>query len=107
MQINNLPSGINVFSLPETAKSLNDQGYTDEDLKVACQEFEAIFTQELLKTMWATVPESGLIKESQAQKIWKDLYIEQLAKTSSVGKGIGIAENLYYQLRATQSYKKP
>jgi flagellar protein FlgJ len=96
-----------MFSVSENSKSFIEKGYTDETLKEACQEFEAIFTQELLKTMWATVPESGLIKESQAEKIWKEMYIEQLAKVSSTGKGIGIAENLYNQLLANQSYKKP
>lgn len=97
---------ISMVSILSKSVSLGGKQYTDEDLMNACREFETLFTQELLKTMWATVPESELIKESQASKIWKDMYIEQLAKVSSQGRGLGVAETLYNQLRASQTYKR-
>lgn len=90
----------------ETAKSLvSDKKYTAEQLKNACQEFEALFTEQMLKTMWKTVPSGGLLPKSQAQKIWEDMYVEQIAREISSGKGLGIADSLYRQLSAQLTYK--
>lgn len=90
----------------ETTKSLvSEKKYNAEQLKKTCQEFEALFTEQMLKTMWKTVPSGGLLPKSQAQKIWEDMYVEQIAKEISGGKGLGIADSLFRQLSAQLTYK--
>lgn len=88
-------------------KSFETSQYTDEDLKKACQEFEAIFAEYLLKSMWQTVPDEGFIEKSQAQKIWEEMYVSELAKVSSEGRGLGIKDTLYKQLMAQKTYNNP
>ncbi|HHY19721.1 MAG TPA: hypothetical protein GX522_07475 [Firmicutes bacterium] len=88
-------------------KELNQtKEYTEEDLKKACQEFEAIFTEQLLKAMHKTVPSGGILPKSQAQKMWEEMYIEELAKEVALGEGVGVADALYQQLSAQMAYKK-
>ena len=91
----------------ESAKALqNGQEYTKEELQKVCQEFEAIFTQQLLKVMWKTIPENGALPKSTARKMWEDMYIEELAKDVSKGRGLGLADSLYRQLSAQLAYQE-
>lgn len=72
----------------------------DKELMKACQDFEAIFVQMLLKSMRATIPESELTEKSTAREIFEDMYDQELASSLSNGKnGIGIAQILYNQMK--------
>jgi flagellar protein FlgJ len=52
----------------------------DKELKKACQEIEAMFLQELLKEMRATVPQDGLIPDSMSTKIYRDMLDSEISK---------------------------
>ena len=76
------------------------KGQDDQKLKEACQEFEAIFLHKMLQQMRAGIPSGGLIGESYASKIYKDMLDEQYSKLIAKSPGsIGIAELLYQQLK--------
>ncbi|WP_250625276.1 flagellar assembly peptidoglycan hydrolase FlgJ [Pinirhizobacter soli] len=66
-------------------------------LPVVAKQFEAIFTQMMLKSMRAATPSDGLM-DSQGQDQWTDLYDHQLSVSLSKGKGLGIADMLVKQL---------
>ena len=74
------------------------RGTSEEKLKKACADFEAIFINYMLKTMRSTIPQSGTNKFAG-----KDIYstmidqkvAEDLAKR---GGGIGLQEMLLRQL---------
>ncbi|MFA5523151.1 MAG: rod-binding protein [Tissierellales bacterium] len=72
----------------------------DKELLKACQDFEAIFTNILLKSMRSTIPESGLIEKTTATEIFEDMYDQELATTMSKGRNsLGIAQLLYNQMK--------
>jgi len=72
----------------------------DAALKKACQEIEAIFIQQMLKQMRATVPKSELIPESSASKLYQDMLDSEYSKLmSESSQSFGIAEMLYKQLK--------
>lgn len=72
----------------------------DKKLKEACQELEAIFLHKMLQQMRAGIPNGGLIEESHASKIYKDMLDEQYSKLIAKSHGsIGIADMLYQQLK--------
>lgn len=66
-----------------------------EALKIASQEFEAIFVHMLLRQMRRTVPKNELIPESRAMEIYKDMFDLALSKEIAKRELFGIAKMLY------------
>lgn len=61
-----------IKQIAENANNKKD----DKELLKACQDFEAIFTKILLKSMRSTIPESGLIEKTTATEILKICMIK-------------------------------
>jgi len=78
----------------ETAVKRNDQ----EEMKKACQEFEALFLSMMYKQMKASIPKSGLIPEDAGSEIFESMFDEKLMEEAAKGRGIGLADTLYKQL---------
>lgn len=78
----------------------------DTKLREACREIEAIFIHQMLKQMRATVPQSSLIEESSAAKIYRDMldekYSQIMARSSN---SLGLADLLYNQMKAQEDIK--
>ncbi len=70
-------------------------------LKKACQMFEAMFINELFKEMRKTVPEGGLIKKQNSDKIYQSLLDQEYATKMAEAGGIGLGDILYGQLSET------
>lgn len=72
----------------------------DKKLREACQDMEAIFVNQLLKQMRATVPKSSLVDESMGSSIYKEMldteYSTMISKSS---QNFGLADMLYKQLK--------
>ena len=80
--------------------ALRHQAETDQGgtLPAVAKQFEAMFTQMLLKSMRDANFGDPLF-ESQAGDEWQDMYDQQLSlNLSQHGKGLGIAELLVHQL---------
>ncbi len=78
-------------------------------LRESCREFEAIYVQEMFKAMRKTVPESGLFeKKDMANDLYKEMLDMEMARTTAAGKGMGIGEAMYNQLKdqVTAQYNK-
>jgi flagellar protein FlgJ len=76
----------------------------DKKLREACQGIEAMFIHQMFSQMRATVPQGGLIKESNAEKIYRDMldekYSEIMAQSTN---NLGLADMVYNQLKAQES----
>lgn len=85
--------------LRQTAENASNKE-NDQALLKACQDFEAIFTHILLKSMRSTIPESELVEKSTAREIFEDMYDQEMAESLSKGSnGLGIAKLLYNQMK--------
>lgn len=71
----------------------------DEKLKKAAQDFEAFFIGAMFKSMRQTVPDSGLVKKGQGEEIYREMLDAEVATQLSRGKGLGLAELMYSQLK--------
>jgi len=69
-------------------------------LKAACQQFEALFMQMMLKSMREATPQNGPF-DSQQTKFFQGMADQQLALKLSQGQGIGLAQMLAKQLQRT------
>lgn len=69
-----------------------------EGLKAAAQQFEAMFLQQVLKSMRDTVPQDGLLGSDQS-RFYTSLLDQQMAQNmASSGKGVGFARLIEQQL---------
>ena len=69
-----------------------------EGLKAAAEQFEAMFLQQVIKSMRDTVPQDGLLN-SDSSRFYTSLLDQQMAQNmASSGKGIGFARLIEQQL---------
>jgi len=77
----------------------------DKAIESVARQFEALFTQILLKSMRNTSLGDGLFDNDQS-KMYQDLFDKQIATNLSQKKGIGLAEMLIKQLSQDKSLTK-
>ena len=85
-------------------KSLNGDlsKASDEELMDVCKEFEAYFTEQVFKAMEKMVPESeedSSAANSQLKDYYKEEMIKQYAASSTEQGGLGIAKQMYEQMK--------
>lgn len=68
-------------------------------LRNSCREFEAIYINEMYKTMRKTVPDSGLFKKDMANTLYQEMLDMEMAKETAEGDGMGIGKAMYEQLK--------
>ncbi|OQY13185.1 MAG: hypothetical protein B6I31_01680 [Desulfobacteraceae bacterium 4572_19] len=70
-----------------------------EKLKDSCNGFEAIFVNQMLKSMRSTLSGEGLLDGGTGMDIYKSMYDQHLADNiANSDNGIGIGDMLYRQL---------
>jgi flagellar protein FlgJ len=68
-------------------------------LEKACGDFEAIFVQQLFKTMRASIPEAGLFNGGRAEEIYTSMLDQHVAEKMAHGQsGIGLANQMRNKL---------
>ena len=81
----------------EKVKS-GSKNYTQQEIKRAVQEFEAIFIAMLFKQMQNTVPEDGYCSGDSGTRLYREMMYEELAQSLARAGGIGLGEKLYKDL---------
>ncbi len=72
--------------------------YKDEkELKALAQQFEAIFVNQLMKSMRETLPKEGMLS-SFSVDMYESMFDQEVAGEMSKGRGMGLADVLYTQL---------
>jgi|GEM_PF-1242482 len=65
---------------------------TPSDIKKAAVQFEGLLLQQMLKSMWATVPhEKGSLSASNEEATYRDMFNEALATKIAEKSSLGIA----------------
>jgi Rod binding domain-containing protein len=80
------------FSDPQTAKQ--------KELKTAAQQFEAVFIQQMMTAMDATIDnKDSMLSGGEAEKTFKGMLNQEMATNISEGggQGFGLAESVYQQ----------
>lgn len=80
---------------PQTAKS--------RKLEQACNDFESLFVNQMLKQMRKTVPQEGLFNGGRAEKIYTEMLDSEMAESISNQRGLGLAAMMYRQMAALAS----
>lgn len=82
----------------------NDAAQHQEQLRATCQEFEALLVQQVLKSMRATIPDSGLLEKDASRDTYKDMLDIQVARgIANQRGGVGIGKTLYQQMQKLEA----
>ena len=73
-------------------------------LKAAARQFEALFTQQLLKTVRESKIGDDMLGSEQTE-FYQGMFDQQMAQKLSEGRGLGIADLLVRQLQGAQAAK--
>ena len=73
-------------------KNLNSKTPLTKQPEEVAQQFEALLLQQMIESMWATVPKGGIVSGSNEESLYRDMFNEALANSISEGKGIGIKD---------------
>ncbi len=85
---------------PSLSQDKIDKQNTDlKALREKTREYEAIFINELYKSMRKTIPESGLFEKDMSSEVFKEMLDMEYARLTAKGDGMGIGEAMYQQLK--------
>ena len=76
-----------------------DTGTKDVKLRQACADFESILVNYILRSARKTLPQQGLFHDTHEGKIYESMMDEQMAQSVAGGRGLGLGELLYDQLK--------
>ena len=87
-----------------TADSLKNKATDPKDpelhkLRKSCREFEAIYINEMYKSMRKTIPDSGLFEKDMADTLYREMLDMEMARQTAAGEGMGIGKAMYEQLK--------
>lgn len=95
-------SNASAAALESTLGKVGDQT-TEAELMAACKEFEAYFIEQIYKGMEKTIikaEDDDSSSSSQYTDYFSDMRIQEYAKmTAEQGNGIGLANQLYEQMK--------
>jgi len=92
------PRTILSASKPQLDQNLK-KAHDLEALRQSTREFEALYINEMFKAMRKTIPEGGLIEKGMGQDIYQEMIDMERARNASEGKGIGLGDAMFEQLR--------
>lgn len=70
-----------------------------KSLRQSTREFEALYINEMFKAMRKTIPDGGLIEKDSSHDIYQEMLDMERARDVSKGKGIGLGNAMFEQLR--------
>jgi|GEM_PF-5564911 len=74
-----------------------DKNMPDKELKVAAEEFEALFVKIMLDGMKKTVEKSSLTEENTGTDFYNDMLYDEYSRLISKNSDMGIAKLIYNQ----------
>ena len=90
----------NLGKIEKQTSDLVRNNIREKELKEACEGFEAIFLNTMIKSMRKSLPGNALFEESNSMNIYKSMHDQYLTEQLSRGKeSIGIRDFLYQQLK--------
>lgn len=71
---------------------------SQEALMEAAEQFEALFLYQLMSEMRRTVPDTDLLGNRQAEKLFQSMLDQEMATHSAKSQGVGLAKMIYEQM---------
>jgi flagellar protein FlgJ len=75
------------------------------ELKKVAKQFEAVFINQMIGAMRKTVPQGGLIPESNAERVFKGMMDSEHAERMADAEQLGLSKIIYEHLLRTAQGK--
>lgn len=86
-------------NIAEQAEKLGSRkSPSQEALREAAEQFEALFLYQLLSEMRRTIPDTDLLGNRRAEKLFQSMLDQELADNSVQTQSIGLAKLIYEQM---------
>ena len=72
------------------------------EVKKAATDFEALLVDQMLKEMWKTVPQNGMLDGGNETGIYRDMFSENLAQHIAQNSSIGVRDVLIKDINRMQ-----
>lgn len=101
MKTSSSPTDRQAFALADSSRSNPSRTPPsgDDKLREVCEQFEAFFTAQLLKTMRESGEVQGFLKQSSAEAIFGAQRDAEFCRQLASRGALGIAKLLYSELR--------
>ena len=79
---------------------------TPRDLKEAekaAKDFEALLVNQMLKSMWSSVPKDGLMTGGREEEFFRDMLNEALSDSLATNQSMGIKDIVLKEFKARRS----
>ncbi len=95
MRVNWEPSDLAASKADDLAQR---KSTSQRALQDAAEQFEAIFLYQLMEQMRRTVPETDLLGDRRAEKIFQSMLDQEIASNIAQGQSVGLAKMIYEQM---------
>ncbi len=68
------------------------------ELETAATQFESLLLNQMIKSMWTTVPEEGLLSGSREEALYRDMFNQALSDDIAKSQSIGIKDVILREL---------
>ena len=75
----------------------------DAEIERAATDFESLLLQQMLQSMWSTVPQSGMLSGSREETMYRDMLNEQLAQSMAGSQSLGIKDMIAREMRKNEN----
>ncbi len=79
-----------------------DGNASNEAVKQAAQEFEAVFLGQMLRHMYEGIEVDEVFGGGYAEEVFRDLMLDEYGKTLAKAGGVGVADSVQRKLLQTQ-----
>ena len=90
--------GADAQALQARAEKASGSANKGSEGKEAATQFEALLMQQMMQSMWKTIPTKDSLLGSKDEETYRDMYNEFLAKDIAKGRGMGIKEVIEREL---------
>ncbi len=97
MEMSMVPATLLVGSAQNRVGTLSSEK-KDMELKKACQDFEAMFINMILKEMRKSIPKQGMLHGGLQEDMYTSMFDQKMAEKISRGRGVGLWQDIYRQL---------
>ena len=95
----------------DQSKSVSDRTTLDatkreaairEQQEKAATDFEALLLQQMVQSMWKSVPSEGMLSGSNEEAMYRDMLSEQFAQDLAKGQSLGLKEAVLGEMTKKQ-----
>lgn len=78
-----------------------------EEIHQAATQFESLLLQQMLKSMWSTVPSEGVLGGSREEEYYRDMLTEGLADSIAEHQSIGVRDVIINDINRLDKKENP